>query len=87
MALRTLTRGLFQLAMNRSFYSSIQKPVLNNIRLKPFRAFSSIQTINDAYKDLSRYLEKEIQLEKSAQKHPSKLPTITGFEVSLEIVS
>ncbi|UJR10219.1 hypothetical protein I4U23_014432 [Adineta vaga] len=87
MAFRNLTRGLFQLVTHRRLYSSIsrqiftRKPIAVNQRFLPFRSFSSVQTNDDAYKDLSRFLEKEIQLEKSAQKHPSKLPNIQGFEV------
>lgn len=87
MAFRSLTRGLFQLTATRRLYSSIAPQVLTrkslatNQRFVPFRSFSSVQTNDDAYKDLSRFLEKEVQLEKSAQKHPSKLPNIQGFEV------
>jgi len=89
MAFRSLTRGLFQLVNHRRLYSTIQqqiitrKPILNNQKFLPFRTFSAVQTNEDAYKDLNRFLEKEIQLEKSAQQYPSKLPTIQGFEVIL----
>jgi len=55
---------------------------VNNQRFIPFRSFSSVQTNDDAYGDLSKFLDKEVQLEKSAQKHPNKLPKITGFEVN-----
>jgi hypothetical protein len=84
MALRSLTRGLFQVVTNRRLLSSIQpqnfirKSIFNN---QSFRAFSSVQINGDAYKDLNEFLKKEIQLEKSAQKHPSNLPKIQGFEV------
>jgi hypothetical protein len=86
MAFRSLTRGLFQLVTHRRLYSSIQQQVcvrksVFNERFIPFRPFSSVQTNENAYGDLSRFLDKEIQLEKSAQKHPSKLPKIQGFEV------
>ncbi|CAF5098075.1 unnamed protein product, partial [Rotaria sp. Silwood1] len=87
MAFRNLTRGLFQIVTHRRFYSSIQqqifirKPILNS---QQFRLFSSAQIQNDAYKDLSKFLEKEIHLEKTAQKHPSQLPTIQGFEVQCD---
>jgi hypothetical protein len=88
MAFRSLSRGLFQLVTNRRLHSSIskqiftRKSIVNNQRFIPFRSFSSVQTNDDAYGDLSKFLDKEIQLEKSAQKHPSKLPKITGFEVN-----
>ncbi|CAF2540722.1 unnamed protein product [Rotaria sp. Silwood2] len=87
MAFRNLTRGLFQIVTNRRFYSSIQqqifirKPILTN---QQFLSFSSVIIQNDAYKDLNKFLEKEIQLEKSAQKHSSQLPTIQGFEVQCD---
>ncbi len=82
MALRNITRGLFQLVNNQRLYSTIlnRKSLLNN---QKFRTFASIQSNDDAYRDLNRFLEKEIQLEKSAQQYPSKLPTIQGFEVIL----
>ncbi|CAF1148148.1 unnamed protein product [Rotaria sordida] len=84
MAFRNLTRGVFQIVTNRRFYTAIQqqifirKPIINN---QQFRQFSSVTIHNDAYKDLSKFLDKEIQLEKTAQKHSSQLPTIQGFEV------
>ncbi|CAF1546187.1 unnamed protein product [Adineta ricciae] len=87
MAFRGLTRGLFQLVTHRRLYSSIstqvfaRKPIVTNQRFLPYRSFSSVQTNEDAYQDLNRFLDKEIQLEKSAQKHPSTLPTIQGFQV------
>jgi hypothetical protein len=40
-----------------------------------------VQTNDNAYRDLDVFLQKEIQLEKSAQKHPSKLPDIPDFQV------
>jgi hypothetical protein len=92
MAFRNLTRGLFQLVTTRRLYSSIQpqilfrKPMLNHQRFLPFRSFSAVQTNEDAYKDLNRFLEKEIQLEKTAQKHPSKLPNIQGFQVRFFLI-
>ncbi|CAF4978550.1 unnamed protein product, partial [Rotaria magnacalcarata] len=73
MSLRNLTRGLFQLAMHRRFYSSIQqqvftrKLVLNNQRFTSVRSFSSIQTNENVYKDLNQFLDKEIQLERVTQ--------------------
>jgi hypothetical protein len=87
MAFRNLTRGLFKLVNNRRLYSSIQqqifirKPIVNHRQFLPFRSFSSIQINNDAYADLNKFLQQEIQLEKTAQKHPSQLPKIQGFEV------
>ena len=87
MAFRGLTRGLFQLVTHRRLYSSIstqvfaRKPIVTNQGFLPYRSFSSVQTNEDAYQDLNRFLDKEIQLEKSAQKHPSTLPTIQGFQV------
>jgi hypothetical protein len=45
------------------------------------RSFSSVQTNDNAYRDLETFLQKEIQLEMTAQKHPSKLPTIANFQV------
>lgn len=87
MALRNLTRCLFQVATHRRFYSSIpqqifnRKPMWNNQRFPPLRSFSSAQSTENPYKDLNEFLQKEISLEKGAQKHPSNLPTIEGFEV------
>ena len=92
MAFRALTHSLFQLT-NRRLYSTIQphvfnrKSIINHQRFLPFRAFSAVQTNEDAYKDLNRFLEKEIQLEKSAQKHPSALPNIPGFQVCFVFLS
>lgn len=85
MAFRNLTRGLFQVVVHRRMYSSMQrqlfspKPVVARSFL-PFRSFASAQKTEDAYKDLNQFLEKEIQLEKTAQKHPSTLPKVAGFE-------
>jgi len=96
MAFRNLTRSFLQLAQRRPimisggyhrFFSSMQQQQqqhLNPLRFQrclPTRSFSSIQTNDDAYRDLSTFLEKEIKLEKTAQKHPSKMPKIEGFEV------
>lgn len=84
MAFRSLTRGLFQLVTHRRVCSTIfNRTALmpRAIVAMPMRSFASMQNNDDAYGDLSRFLDKEIQLEKSAQKHPSKLPTISGFEV------
>ena len=41
-----------------------------------------MQTNVDAYRDLNQFLEKEVKLEKSAQRHPSQLPKVQGYEVS-----
>jgi len=97
MALRNFTRGFLQFAKYRPIlitggyrrlFSSMQpqqqQQQLNRLRFErclPTRSFSSVQTNDDAYRDLSTFLEKEIQLEKTAQKHPSKLPKIEGFQV------
>lgn len=87
MAFRSLTRGLFQLVTHRRFYSSVQqhvsfrKPLFTQGML-PYRSFASMQTNADAYRDLNQFLDKEVKLEKSAQRHPSQLPKVQGFEVS-----
>lgn len=91
MAFRYLTRNLFQLAkrttINQRLYSSIQNSTQHYRKFQitqgflPIRTFSSVQTNDNAYRDLDTFLQKEIQLEKSAQKHPSKLPTIPNFQV------
>lgn len=85
MAFRSLTRGLFQMVRHRAFYAPIQqqmfvpKPIVHQ---PIFRTFAAVQPTNgNAYKDLTEFLQKEIQLEKSAQQHPSTLPKIEGFEV------
>lgn len=76
MALRYITRNLFQMVTNRTIQRQIFHPE------KSFRSFASLQTNNgEAYRDLNRFLEKEIQLEKNAQKHPSQLPKIPGFNI------
>jgi hypothetical protein len=73
-------------------YSTIQqqfvarKPVLYNPKFLPFRAFSAVETNENAYKDLNQFLGKEIQLEKSALQYPSNLPKIQGFEVFISFV-
>lgn len=84
MAFRSLTRGLFQLARHRALYVPIQQQVFvrTPVLHQPiYRTFAAVQTNGNAYKDLTQFLEKEIQLEKSAQKHPSGLPKVEGFEV------
>lgn len=91
MAFRNLTRSVFQLAkrtnINQRLYSSIQNPAQHyrkfeiTQRYVPIRTFSSVQTNDNAYRDLDTFLQKEIQLEKTAQKHPSNLPNIPNFEV------
>ena len=79
MALRSLTRGLFQLVRHRAFIAPIQQQMF--VPKPIFRTFAAVQPTNgNAYKDLTQFLEKEIQLEKSAQQHPSALPKIEGFE-------
>ncbi|CAF3380832.1 unnamed protein product [Rotaria sp. Silwood1] len=86
MAFRNLTRSLFQFTkltnVNQRLYSSIQRKSCHiTQRYVPIRTFSSVQTNDNAYRDLDTFLQKEIQLEKSAQKHPSKLPIIPNFQV------
>lgn len=89
MAFRHLTRNLFQLAkvtnVNQRLYSTVQRQSWKNLqpiqRYFPLRTLSSAQTNDNAYRDLETFLQKEIQLEKGAQKHPTKLPTIPNFQV------
>jgi hypothetical protein len=90
MFFRHLTRSVFQFAkrtnINQRLYSSIQQQQQYRKfeitqRYFPIRTFSSVQTNDNAYRDLDTFLQKEIQLEKTAQKHPSKLPTISDFQV------
>lgn len=92
MFFRQLTRSVFQFAkrtnINQRLYSSIQQQQQQQYRnfkitqrYFPIRTFSSIQTNDNAYQDLDTFLQKEIQLEKTAQKHPSKLPNISDFQV------
>jgi len=91
MAFRHLTRNLFQIAkrtnINQRLYSSIQQQQQQHRKFEivqryfPIRTFSSVKTNDNAYRDLDTFLQKEIQLEKSAQKYPSKLPTIENFQV------
>ncbi|CAF2391513.1 unnamed protein product [Rotaria sp. Silwood2] len=86
MAFRNLTRSLFQFTkltnINQRLYSSIQRKSYQITQCyAPIRTFASIQTNNNAYRDLDTFLQKEIQLEKSAQKHPSQLPIIPNFQV------
>ncbi len=91
MAFRNLTRSLFQFAkrtnINQRLYSSIQQPKQQYRKFQltqtyfPIRTFSSIQTNDNAYRDLDTFLQKEIQLEKSSQTYPSKLPAIQDFQV------
>jgi complement component 1 Q subcomponent-binding protein len=86
MAFRNLTRNLFQFAkrtnINQRLYSSIQQHQKFAItqHYVPIRRFSSVQTNDNAYRDLDTFLQKEIQLEKSAQKHQSALPDIQDFK-------
>ena len=91
MAFRRLTRNFFQCVkqthLHSRFFSTIQRTQpLRRCDLTQhclsIRAFSSVQTNANAYRDLETFLQKEIQLEKSAQQHPSKLPAIAGFQVS-----
>ncbi|CAF0915483.1 unnamed protein product [Adineta steineri] len=90
MAFRNLTRSLFQLTkrtnINQRLYSSIQysqqyRKFEITQRYFSIRKFSSIQTNDNAYRDLDTFLQKEIQLEKTAQKHPTQLPNIQDFQV------
>jgi hypothetical protein len=92
MAFRNLTRNLFQFVkrtnINQRLYSSIQqrqpyRKFQITQRYFPIRTFASIQTNDNAYRDLDTFLQKEIQLEKTAQQHPSKLPNISDFQVYL----
>jgi len=88
MFIRHLTRSVFQFAkrtnINQRLYSSIQQQQYRKFEITqryfPIRTFSSIQTNDNAYRDLDTFLQKEIQLEKTAQKHPSKLPNISDFQ-------
>ena len=94
MAFRSLTRNFCQLVkrtnINQRLYSSIQghyqqatyrpwNPIQSFV---PIRTFVSRETNVNAYQDLDTFLQKEIQLEKSAQKHSDKVPTIPGFQVN-----
>ena len=91
MAFRHLTRNLLRLvkptSVNTRLFSSVQHRSLpcQNFNLVPrytsMRTFSSVQTNDNAYRDLETFLEKEIQLEKTAQKHPTNLPSIANFQV------
>ena len=95
MFFRNLTRSLFQFAkltnINQRLYSSIQQYQCRNSELArcyfPIRTFSSVQTHDNAYRDLGVFLQKEIQLEKQAQKYPSKLPNIPDFQVNFILFS
>lgn len=89
MALRNLTRTLSQLGkrtnINHRLFSSIQgqqqRPTLNLIQpYIPIRTYVSREVNVNAYRDLDTFLQKEVQLEKSAQKHPNQIPTIPGFQ-------
>lgn len=92
MAFRHLTRNLLRLVkptnVNSRFFSSVQHQSLRcqtfNLvpRYTSLRSFSSVQTNDNAYRDLETFLQKEIQLEKTAQKHPTQLPNIANFQVS-----
>ncbi|UJR35801.1 hypothetical protein I4U23_028549 [Adineta vaga] len=93
MAFRCVTRNLFQLAkltttnINQRLYSSIQnshRSLAIIQRSLPIRTFSSLQTNDNAYRDLDTFLQKEIKLEKTAQKHPSNLPDISNFQVQTD---
>lgn len=89
MAFRHVTRNLFQFAkltnINQRLYSAVQRQSFKNVQITqkyfPLRTFSSVQMNDNAYRDLETFLQKEIQLEKSAQKHPTKLPSIPNFQV------
>lgn len=96
MAFRYVTRTLCQFAkrtnINQRLYSSIQQqqqPQYRRFQITqhyvPIRTFSSVQTNDNAYSDLNTFLQKEIQLEKTAQKHPSKMPTIPNFQVNYQL--
>jgi hypothetical protein len=96
MAFRNLTRNLFQFVkrtnINQRLYSSIQqRQVCRKIQITqhyfPIRTFTSVQTNDNAYRDLDTFLQKEIQLEKSAQQHASKLPNIPDFQVYSYLIS
>ena len=92
MFFRNLTRNLFQFAKltntNQRLYSSIQQYQCRNSELArryfPIRTFSSVQTHDN---DLGVFLQKEIQLEKQAQKYPNKLPSIPDFQVNFILFS
>lgn len=94
MAFRNLTRSFWQVAkqtnINQRLYSSIQRKSIPTTvltqRYVPIRSFSVTKTNDNAYRELETFLQKEIQLEKSAQKHPSKLPAIPNFQVHLLLV-
>lgn len=89
MAFRNLTRAVFQFGAQRRLLSVINRPVF---QLKPtmpsntmiFRSFASAANTENAYRDVNEFLHKEIQLEKSMQKHPNNLPQIKGFEVKAD---
>jgi len=87
MAFRNLARNLFQVAKRTNFnarlYSSFQHGFVRMPKQSsmPIRTFSSVQTNDNAYRDLETFLQKEIQLEKSTQKHPNKLPTLGDFQI------
>lgn len=91
MALRNLTRTFCQLAkrtnINQRLFSSIQgqqQPFYRKLNLIqpyiPIRTYVSREANVNAYGDLNTFLQKEIQLEKTAQKHPDQIPSIAGFQ-------
>ena len=92
MAFRQITRTLFR-CVNAS---NIRPALLTNVQFQPslfnrtqpilgsvaIRNFSSVKTNDDVYRDIETFLQKEIQLEKGAQKHPNQLPQIDNFQVN-----
>jgi complement component 1 Q subcomponent-binding protein len=82
---RTLCQFVKRTNINPRLYSSIQQPQYRRLELiqryVPIRTFSSVQTNDNAYRNLDVFLQKEIQLEKSTQKHPSNMPNIPDFQV------
>ncbi|CAF0745766.1 unnamed protein product [Didymodactylos carnosus] len=59
-----------------------QRSIMKDIVARSSSA--TAQTHTNAYQDLSSFLNKEIKLEKEAQKHPSEMPNIVGFEVTTD---
>ena len=86
---RNLTRFIQTTNISSRLFSSIThqpRTVSQSYKFVPsygqIRSLSSTQTNLNAYRDLETFLQKEIQSEKSLQKHSTNLPTISNFQVN-----
>jgi hypothetical protein len=81
------SNSLVQTALKSSFKPSLANAILRTESVSVRTFSSSISQMNaqsNGLKDLTSFLNKEIELEKEARKHKGQLPKVSGFDVKTD---